>query len=200
MRKAGMQAGDVLLFTKPWGTGTLFAAHALGLARGRWIEAALSHMEQSNLGAAQTLLAHGAHACTDVTGFGLLGHLVEMTRPSGVDAEINLDALPVLDGALKCLGLGQVSSLHNANARMRSALANPDAVEPRQAERLSLLFDPQTAGGLLASLPASQAAACLQALQAQGYVGSAIIGRVVPLRDENGPIRLVDGPPQNMEQ
>ena len=200
MRKAGMQAGDVLILTKPLGTGTLFAAHALGLARGRWIEAALSHMEQSNLGAAQTLQAHGARACTDVTGFGLLGHLVEMTRPSGVDAEIHLDALPVLDGALECLGLGQVSSLHNANARMRSALAQPDAVEPRQAERFSLLFDPQTAGGLLASLPASQAEACLQALQAQGYSGSAIIGRVLSLGGENGPIRLVDGHPQNMEQ
>jgi selenide,water dikinase len=200
MRKAGMQVGDVLLLTKPLGTGTLFAAHALGLARGRWIEAALSHMEQSNLGAAQTLLAHGARACTDVTGFGLLGHLVEMTRPSGVDAEIYLEALPVLDGALECLGLGQVSSLHNANARMRSALAQPDAVGSRKAERFSLLFDPQTAGGLLASLPASQAQACLQALQAQGYVGSAIIGRVLPLGGENGPIRLVDGHPQNMEQ
>jgi selenide,water dikinase len=200
MRKAGMQAGDVLLLTKPLGTGTLFAAHALGLARGRWIEAALSHMEQSNLGAAQTLLAHGARACTDVTGFGLLGHLVEMTRPSGIDAEIHLEALPVLEGALECLGLGQFSSLHNANARMRSALVNADVVEPRQAQRFSLLFDPQTAGGLLASLPASQAQACLQALQAQGYVGSAIIGRVEPLGGENGPIRLVDGHPQNMEQ
>jgi selenide,water dikinase len=200
MRKAGMQAGDVLILTKPLGTGTLFAAHALGLARGRWIEAALRNMEQSNLGATQTLQAYGARACTDVTGFGLLGHLVEMTRPSGVDAEINLEALPVLDGALKCLGLGQVSSLHNANARMRSALAQPDSVGPSQAERLSLLFDPQTAGGLLASLPASQAGACLQALQAQGYGHSAIIGRVLPIGQQSGPIRLLDDQPQIMEQ
>ena len=200
MRKAGMQAGDVLILTKPLGTGTLFAAHALGLARGRWIEAALRNMEQSNLGAAQTLLAHGARACTDVTGFGLLGHLVEMTRPSGVDAEINLGALPVLDGALECLGLGQVSSLHNANARMRSALTNADSVDPTQTERLSLLFDPQTAGGLLVSLPAANAQACLHALLAQGYTGSAIIGRVLPMGDTQGPISLVDANPQNMEQ
>ena len=200
MRKAGMQAGDVLILTKPLGTGTLFAAHALGLARGRWIEAALRNMEQSNLGAAQTLLAHGARACTDVTGFGLLGHLVEMTRPSGVDAEINLGALPVLDGALECLGLGQVSSLHNANARMRSALANADSVDPTQTERLSLLFDPQTAGGLLVSLPAANAQASLHALLAQGYTGSAIIGRVLPMGDTQGPISLVDANPQNMEQ
>ncbi|MCF8148085.1 MAG: selenide, water dikinase SelD, partial [Sulfuritalea sp.] len=200
MRKAGMQADDVLILTKPLGTGTLFAAHALGLARGRWIEAALRQMEQSNQGAAQTLLAHGAHACTDITGFGLLGHLVEMTRPSGVDAEIHVAALPVLDGALACLGSGHVSSLHQANAKMRSALANPDTAEPAQTPRLSLLFDPQTAGGLLASLPAAQAAACLQALQAQGYGHSAIIGRILPKGQQSGPIRLLDAYPQNMEQ
>jgi len=126
--------------------------------------------------------------------------LVEMTRPSGVDAEINLDALPVLDGALECLGLGQLSSLQNANARMRSALANADSVDPTQTERLSLLFDPQTAGGLLVSLPAANAQACLHALLAQGYTGSAIIGRVLPMGDTQGPISLVDANPQNMEQ
>ena len=200
MRKAGMQAGDVLILTKPLGTGTLFAAHALGLARGRWIEGALRHMEQSNQSAAQTLLAHGARACTDVTGFGLLGHLVEMTRPSGVDAEINVAALPVLDGALACLSSGHVSSLHQANTKMRSALAKPDALGPSSTPRLSLLFDPQTAGGLLASVPAAQAAACLQALQAQGYDHSAIIGRVLPLGQQSGPIRLLDEYPQIMEQ
>jgi selenide,water dikinase len=200
MRKAGMQASDVLILTKPLGTGTLFAAHALGLARGRWIEAALRQMEQSNQVAAQTLHAHGARACTDVTGFGLLGHLVEMTRPSGVDAEINLAALPVLDGALACLGLGHVSSLHQANARMRWALANPDTVGTSPTPRLSLLFDPQTAGGLLASVPAAQAAACLQALQTQGYDHSAIIGRVLPKGQQSGPIRLLDDQPQIMEQ
>jgi selenide,water dikinase len=200
MRKAGMQAGDVLILTKPLGTGTLFAAHALGLARGRWIEAALRQMEQSNQVAAQTLHAHGARACTDVTGFGLLGHLVEMTRPSGVDAEINLAALPVLDGALACLGLGHVSSLHQANARMRWALANPDTVGTSPTPRLSLLFDPQTAGGLLASVPADQADACLLALQTQGYDHSAIIGRVLPKGQQSGPIRLLDDQPQIMEQ
>jgi selenide,water dikinase len=200
MRKAGMQASDVLILTKPLGTGTLFAAHALGLARGRWIEAALRQMEQSNQVAAQTLHAHGARACTDVTGFGLLGHLVEMTRPSGVDAEINLAALPVLDGALACLGLGHVSSLHQANARMRSALANPDTVGTSPTPRLSLLFDPQTAGGLLASVPADQADACLLALQTQGYDHSAIIGRVLPKGQQSGPIRLLDDQPQIMEQ
>jgi len=86
MRKTGALAGDALLLTKPLGTGTLFAAHALGRARGRWVEAALDSMAQSSQGAAQTLAQFGAHACTDVTGFGLLGHLVEMLQSPGVFA------------------------------------------------------------------------------------------------------------------
>ena len=99
MRKGGMKAGDALVLTKPIGTGTLFAAHAKLAARGRWIDNALEMMCQSNRLGAECLLEHGATACTDLTGFGLLGHLVEMTRPSEVDAELDLSALPVLDGA-----------------------------------------------------------------------------------------------------
>ncbi len=91
MRKGGMRPGDVLILTKPIGTGTLFAAHARLKARGRWIDAALDSMQVSNRAAVPCLIAHGATACTDLTGFGLLGHLVEMTRPSGVDAELELD-------------------------------------------------------------------------------------------------------------
>ncbi|HRH06729.1 MAG TPA: selenide, water dikinase SelD, partial [Burkholderiaceae bacterium] len=102
LRKSGMQAGDVLILTKPIGTGTLFAAHARLAAKGRWIDAALQSMQVSNRKGAHILREHGATACTDVTGFGLLGHLLEMTRPSKVDAEINLSALPLLDGAEEC--------------------------------------------------------------------------------------------------
>jgi selenide,water dikinase len=188
MRKGGMHAGDVLILTKPLGTGTLFAAHARMAARGRWIQAALQSMQQSSQLAAQTLRAHGATACTDVTGFGLLGHLVEMTRPSGLDAQISLLSLPLLEGALECVQQGIVSSLQNANVRLRRALRNQAefAADPRYP----LLFDPQTAGGLLASVPADQGQACLRSLHSQGYVHAVVIGQVLAQGDALSPVVL----------
>lgn len=188
MRKGGMQPGDVLLLTKPMGTGTLFAAHARHAAKGRWIAAALQSMEQSNQQGAAILRTHGATACTDLTGFGLLGHLVEMTRPSGVDAELNMSTLPLLDGAVDCVKAGIVSSLQPANVRLRRALRNAD--EFVSDPRYPLLFDPQTAGGLLASVPAAQAAACVQALKAAGYVHTAIIGRITAQGEAIEPVLL----------
>jgi selenide,water dikinase len=188
MRKGGMQAGDVLLLTKPIGTGTLFAAHARHAAKGRWIDAALQSMLQSNQAGARILQAHGATACTDLTGFGLLGHLVEMTRPSGVDAELQLSTLPLLDGAVDCIKAGIVSSLQAANVRLRRALRHAD--EFINDPRYPLLFDPQTAGGLLASVPAAQATACVQALQAAGYAHTAIIGRIMAQGEALEPVTL----------
>ncbi|MDW8469814.1 MAG: selenide, water dikinase SelD [Burkholderiales bacterium] len=106
LRKRGMQPGDALVLTKPIGTGTLLAAHARLAARGRWLEAALAAMCQSSRHAARSLVAHGARACTDVTGYGLLGHLLEMVEPSGVAAELRLGALPLLEGAEETGGGG----------------------------------------------------------------------------------------------
>jgi selenide, water dikinase len=188
MRKGGMRPGDMLLLTKPIGTGTLFAAHAQHAAKGRWIDAALQSMVVSNQAGARVLREHGATACTDLTGFGLLGHLVEMTRPSGVDAELHLSALPLLDGAVECVQAGIVSSLQPANVRLRRALRNAEAFV--QDPRYPLLFDPQTAGGLLASVPADQASACVQALQAAGYPHTAIIGRISSATDALEPVVL----------
>ncbi len=190
LRKGGMQAGDLLILTKPIGTGTLFAAHARLQARGRWIEAALQSMVQSNRLGAQCLRAHGVTACTDLTGFGLLGHLLEMTRPSGVDAEISLCSLPLLDGALETVAAGIVSSLQPSNVRLRRALHNQ--ADFAQHPRYPLIFDPQTAGGLLASIPANRADACVIALRALGYEHTAIIGRILPQGDALEPIRLID--------
>ena len=190
LRKGGMRPGDALILTKPIGTGTLFAAHAVRRTRGRWIDAALETMCQSNRLGAQCLRAHGATACTDLTGFGLIGHLVEMTRPSAVDAELTLSALPVLDGAEKTAAEGILSSLQPANVRLRRALRNQASMvhHPRYA----LLFDPQTAGGLLASVPAERAAACLDALRVLGYRQAAVIGRILPQGDALESIGLTD--------
>ena len=191
LRKGGMRPGDALILTKPIGTGTLFAAHARLQARGRWIDAALVSMCQSNRRGAQCLREHGATACTDLTGFGLLGHLVEMTRPSGVDAELNLAALPLLEGAEETSAAGILSSLQPANVRLRRALRNQQAAASHP--RYALIFDPQTAGGLLASIPQERAEACLEALRALGYAHAAAIGRVLPQGDALEPIVLTLG-------
>ncbi|MEX2239206.1 MAG: selenide, water dikinase SelD [Burkholderiales bacterium] len=188
MLKSGMRSGDVLMLTKPVGTGTLLAAHERLQARGRWIDAALASMCQSNRLGARCLREHGATACTDLTGFGLLGHLVEMTRPSGVDAELDLAALPVLEGAEETSAAGILSSLQPANVRLRRALRNQH--EAVGHPRYPLLFDPQTAGGLLASIPAERADACLEALRALGYTHAAAIGRVLSQGDALEPIVL----------
>ncbi len=194
LRKGGMKPGDVLVLTKPVGTGTLFAAHARMAAKGRWIDAALTSMVVSNRLGAQSLREHGATACTDLTGFGLLGHLVEMTRPSGVDAELFMSKIPMLDGAEECVANGIVSSLQSANVRLRRAIRNQEewVNHPRYPSRYPLIFDPQTAGGLLASVPADRVDACVAALRQLGYVHTAIIGRILPQADALEPIVLVE--------
>ena len=189
MTKGGMRPGDALILTKPIGTGTLFAAHARLMARGRWIDAALESMQISNRAAMPCMIAHGATACTDLTGFGLLGHLVEMTRPSAVDAELELDALPLLDGAVETAAAGILSSLQPANVRLRRALRNQD--EALKHPNYPLLFDPQTAGGLLASVPEGRVESCLAALRDRGYIHAVRIGRVLAQGEAVEPVRLV---------
>lgn len=189
LRKGGMQEGDVLVLTKPLGTGTLFAADMQHKARGRWIEDAVKSMIQSNRRAAECLYAHGATACTDITGFGLLGHLVEMIKPSAVDVEIDLASLPLIDGALETVAMGILSSLQPANLRLRRAIANMEEVVT--SPLYPLVFDPQTSGGLLASLPAQSTDACLQQLVKLGYRKAAVVGRVKAQGKQLEPVRLI---------
>ncbi|HZS81463.1 MAG TPA: selenide, water dikinase SelD [Stellaceae bacterium] len=188
LRKGGMRPGDRLILTKPLGTGTLFAADMRGKAKGRWIEAALAGMVQSNRGAAQCLFRHGATACTDVTGFGLLGHLVEMVKPSRVDVTLELDAVPLLEGAVETVRMGIFSSLQPQNIRLRRAIRDIEHVS--RDERYPLVFDPQTAGGLLASVPADRAASCLDELRRLGCAQAAIIGTVLPPSEHVAPIAI----------
>ncbi len=176
MRKSGMQAGDILILTKALGTGTLFAADMRLKAKGRWIDAALQSMLLSNQAAGICMYKHGATACTDVTGFGLLGHLVEMTRASEKSIQLELNALPILDGALEMIKTGIFSSLQEQNIRLRRAIKNAD--ESVEHKHYPLLFDPQTSGGLLAAIPAENSETCLAELKISGYPASVIIGEV----------------------
>ncbi|MBT8119246.1 MAG: selenide, water dikinase SelD [Gammaproteobacteria bacterium] len=177
MRKSGMQPGDILIITKALGTGTLFAADMRLKAKGRWIDAALQSMLLSNQAAGFCMHRHGATACTDITGFGLLGHIVEMTRSSGNSVELALDSLPIMDGALEMIEAGIFSSLQQQNVRLRRAIKDPG--ELREHKHFPLLFDPQTSGGLLAAIPADKAEACLAELRELGYPASVIIGSVI---------------------
>ena len=182
-RKFGLRPGDRLILTKPLGTGVIFAAEMRRKARGDWVAGAVGHMLASNRAAAEVFRAHGVVACTDVSGFGLAGHLREMLDASNVAAQIDLSQLRHIEGALDCIKAGHRSSLHEANeAAVRETLScNPDtAREPRYP----LLFDPQTAGGLLAGVPAELAADCINALRDAGYPFAADIGKVLGTDDE----------------
>lgn len=152
LRKGGLKPGDRLVLTKKLGTGVIFAAAMRGMARASWIETALASMRAPSGAAARALVAAGAHACTDVTGFGLAGHIAEMIRASGnVAVDLDLDALPVLPGAVELFAQGFASSLQPENLRARHLI---DGMERASSHaKLPLLFDPQTAGGLLAALP-----------------------------------------------
>jgi selenide,water dikinase len=185
LRKGGLQTGDRLILTKPLGTGVILAGEMRGLAPARAVEGAIATMLQSAAVAAADLARHGATACTDVTGFGLLGHLLEMLRASGADARLDPDAIPVLDGALALIERGVTSSLHPGNLGVLAALDDADPASPLAA----LLIDPQTAGGLLAGVPADRAADCLAELHLHGY-RAAEIGVVSAMRGDASRVRL----------
>lgn len=187
-RKQGLQPGDNIILTKPVGTGTLFAAEMRGKARGRWVDAAIQSMLLSNYAAAQVMQKHAATACTDLTGFGIVGHLLEMTRASAVDAVIDCDAVPLLDGALDTVRAGILSSLQPQNLRLRRGIRDIETASRHPV--YPLLFDPQTAGGLLAGVPADRTNACLDALHQAGYPSAVVIGRIETQSQALEPIRL----------
>ena len=188
LRKAALRAGDVLVLTKAVGTGTLLAADMRARARGRWLEAAIASMLHSCRTAGDVFRTHGARACTDVTGFGLAGHLLEMLGDTPLGALIDLDALPVLPGALETIETGILSTLQPKNERF-AAQVEATTRQREQAE-FALLFDPQTAGGLLAGVPRDNVRACVAELVAQGYPDTAVVGEVVDAERWDTRIRL----------
>ena len=176
LRKAGLQPGDQLILTKPLGTGIVLAAHMRGNARAQWLLAAIESMRTTNAVAAGIAMAHRPRAGTDVTGFGLAGHLQEMLEASCLGALLRLNAIPALPGALALAAHGIESTLASENRRVLG-----------DAPGTALLVDPQTSGGLLLGFPPSRSAGCLQALLDSG-VNAAIIGEVEPAGD--GPLRI----------
>ncbi|KJH70114.1 selenide, water dikinase SelD [Aliterella atlantica] len=188
LKKAGMQPEQLLILTKPLGTGTLFAADMRFLAKNCWIDSAIESMLLSNQAAASCLMQYGATACTDITGFGLLGHLIEMVKASDVNVELFIEAIPVLAGAIETMQQGIYSSLQPENSKFSRYIAN---LEPASNQAsYPILFDPQTAGGLLAAIPSTQATACISELQALGYPQARIIGRVTAQLTNQQPVTL----------
>jgi selenide, water dikinase len=177
LTKTGLRAGDRLILTKPLGTGALFAANMRAAARARSVDAAIAMMLRSNRRASAILERHGAVAATDVTGFGLAGHLLEMLGSGALCVDLWPETWPVLDGALAAIMGGTRSTLHPANRD--AAVTRIDFGDFGGTPRADLLFDPQTAGGLLAGIARDEAIRCVEALRGAGYAEAAVIGEVI---------------------
>ena len=188
--KTGMRPGDQLILTKPLGSGILFAADMRGKARGSWIDAAIEQLLVSSRDAAACLRRFHASACTDVTGFGFAGHLFEMACNSACAVEIFVDRIPLLPGAAELASRGIFSSLQPQNIRIRHSIS--DNANLAAHASYPLLFDPQTAGGLLASVAGEQADECLQQLKSLGYIHADVVGRVIERTNADAVLSLVN--------
>ncbi len=181
LTKGGLASGDVLILTKALGTGALFAADMRGQAKGAWVKSAMATMLLSNQQASQVLFKYGVKACTDVTGFGLAGHLLEMLQPAQCRARLTMDSLPLMEGVLEVMQGGFFSSLHAQNKQIEQKMST--YIEIQGSDKGSLLqealFDPQTAGGLLAGIPVNNVEACLAELKRLGYQDVCVIGQVL---------------------
>ena len=177
LAKSGLVPGDKLVLTKPLGTGAVLAGAMRGETRAEDLLATVDAMDTSNAAVAEVLRAHGASACTDVTGFGLAGHLTEMTRASGVGARVYTKQVPHLPGALRLINAGVVSSLQASNEQALADFAVRGGSPAANAVRL--LADPQTAGGLLAGVKAERATDCVAALVRRGHPCATVIGEVL---------------------
>ena len=176
LTKSALAAHDHLILTKPLGIGVILAGDMRLLTRGRWLQAALRVMDQSNGPAVKVLREFGCGSCTDVTGFGLLGHLSEMVQASNCAAEVWPGEIPFLDGAVELVDSGVESSLQPGN---EAVLEDVELVglSPSDA-KIRLLMDPQTSGGLLVGVGEGKSSELLNALHEAGYSQAAIVGQV----------------------
>ncbi len=179
---AGARAGDALVFTKRLGTGVIATALKRGMASDEHVAESVRQMLELNRRAAEAMLRFDVHGCTDVTGFGLIGHAREMAVASGATIEIETGALQFLPGALEYAVRGALPAGLKSNFEFASCAV--EKLSPIAVEVESLLYDPQTSGGLLISLPESQAAALVAEIE-----GATRIGRVTPRGSK--PIHLI---------
>jgi selenide,water dikinase len=179
---AGARPGDVLVFTKRLGTGVISTALKRGLAADEHVRSSIESMLELNRRACEAMLRYDVHGCTDITGFGLIGHAREMALASGVTIEIAVEAVRFLPGALDYARRGAIPGGLKNNREFSSSCVEVRRPAPRECE--DLLYDPQTSGGLLISLPLPDAEALERDLPAAYR-----IGRVLERADK--PIRLV---------
>jgi len=172
--------GDHLILTKPLGSGVLLAGMMRQLAAGVDVQQVLVHMQQSNRVAASILYQYGAKAVTDVTGFGLLGHLQKLLASSGAGAVVQLQNIPVFGGAMALAQNGVGSTLLEQNQHV---LTQIDCEELNDDGWLNILCDPQTSGGLLGIVPTSQSNGIIKNLHAGGYNLASVVGSIV---DQDG--------------
>ena len=172
---AGARVGDALILTKPLGIGAITTGIKQGVAPAESVEAALTSMRTLNRAARDAVATVGPHACTDVTGFSLLGHLYQMLRASGMSAHIHTDQVPFLVGALDMARQGVAPGGTGRNRDYFGAYVT--VAEGVKAGIVSLLYDPQTSGGLLVSVAGDRKEALLAALATKG-VSAAHIGDV----------------------
>ena len=172
----GAVPGDVLLLTRPLGSGVLLHADMAGRARGPWVQAVHRHLTRSNQPAIHGLRGHPIHAATDVTGFGLARHLKTMLQDDRCEGVLRLSSLPLLPGVATLLRAGERSSFHEQN-RMDETMW---AVAPdlRRDPLTEVVFDPQTAGGLLLAIPPESAETALQKIRCAGFESAALVGVV----------------------
>ena len=178
----GSQVGDVLILTKALGVGIISTANKAGMAESGFLQGAVDSMVRLNDQAAEAMVESGAHACTDITGFGLLGHASEMARACGLSFRFFYSRIPILPGAREYAAQGMVPGGAYCN---RDHFGPAISISPKvpESERI-ILFDPQTSGGLLIALPQAVGETLLQRLKGKGIQEASLVGEVIS-REKN---------------
>jgi selenide,water dikinase len=177
LTNGGAQVGDRLLFTKALGTGVISTAIKKGVAKQPWIDAAVASMTALNKTAAEVVTKFAVHGLTDVTGFGMIGHAREMALASKVSLRLYARRIPLIDGALDCVRAGHIPGGLKANREFAECVVGYE--NGISDEIKTMLFDPQTAGGLLISVTAEDGVELTRALNAAG-VAAVEIGEALP--------------------